>query len=220
MYPKSFALRFLSAIGLIVILASCSSPTATPTPAPTNVPQPTVNLQPTINAAQTMAVQTFAADLTKNAPTATRIVPTNTLVPTLAATITPAKPASTATATQKPQPVGPTATTAVFCSVISVTPTEATTLTPGESFNAVFVVVNTGATTWTASEFGVAYWSGTRFVGQQRVNVPFDTDQGSNITIATGSMTAPSGAGTYRSVWAITKGAQPYCLIPVTVVVK
>lgn len=220
MHSKALALRILSAVVTIVLLASCSSPTPIPTIAPTSVPQPTANLLPTFNAVQTQAVQTFVANLTQNAPTTTRIPPTNTPAPTQAATNTPVKPVSTATATQQPQPAGPIATIPVFCSIASLKPDGSTTFSPGDSFNATWVVVNAGSQKWTAADFSLTYWSGIRFTGQQKMSLPFDVDPGSDITLATGSMTAPSSAGTYRAVWAIIKGFQPYCLMPLTVVVK
>jgi hypothetical protein len=178
-------------------------------------------LQPTLNAIQTQSVQTFTANLTQSAPTATR-VPTNTpaATATQAPTSTPLKPAGTATATQKPQPVGPTATTAIFCSIRSSAPGEDSPVSPGASFNARWVAVNTGSQTWAQNQFEIMYWSGTRFAGQQKKSLPFDVGTGSDITIVTGAMNAPSNPGTYRAVWAVVKGFTPYCLMPVTVVVK
>jgi hypothetical protein len=221
MFSKSMALRIISAVVMMVILAGCSSPT--PTPAATSVPQPTANLQPTLIAAQTQAVQTFVANLTQNAPTATKIVPTNTPMPTAtqAPSATPAKPANTVAPTAKPQASGPTATAPIFCSISSVLVNGGSdAVSASDSLKFTWVVVNTGPTTWTASDFYLAYWSGVRFPNQVKVSLPFDVGTGSNMTIPTNPMTAPSSSGTYRAVWAIIKGFQPYCLLPVTVVVK
>ncbi len=221
MYSKPLALRLCLAVILIAVLASCSSPTPEPTAAPTSVPQPTVNLQPTLGAAQTQAVQTFVANLTQSAPTATKVPPTNTVAPTQAPTATSNQPAATSTATQKPVPSGPTATLPIFCTISSILVNGGSDpVSAGSSLKFTFVLVNTGSTLWTTSDFYLTYWSGARFSGQQKILIPENTGKGSNITMAVAGMTAPSNAGTFRAVWAIVKGFTPYCLMPVTVVVK
>jgi hypothetical protein len=219
MLSKPMALRIVSAILLIVLLAGCSS--TTPTPAPTTPPQPTVDLKPTLNSVQTQAVQTFVVDMTKNAPTATKVVPTNTPQPTAtqAPTATPVK--SNPTATEKPQASGPTATLPIFCTISNVLVNGGSdAISAGSTLKLIFVLVNTGSTDWTKSDFSLTYWSGTRFTNQLKIPVPETTGKGSNITIPTNEMTAPSNAGTYHAVWAIVKGFTPYCLMPVTVTVK
>ncbi len=220
---------FLAAFLLLTVLAGCSSPTPEPIVVPTLRPQPTADVLPTLNAVRTQAVQTFVLNLTQTAPSATPVPPTKA-PPTATATQPAAQTSATAaqaqqsqasaTPTQKPLPAGPTATTAVYCSVKSVSPTEADTLTPRTTFTARWVVNNTGSQTWTAGEFALTYWSGARFEGQTKLQLPIAVGGGDNITLASSELKAPSTPGTYRAYWAVAKGFQPYCLMPLTIVVK
>jgi hypothetical protein len=222
MHAKQWMAKAIIMGVIITVLAGCSAPT--PTAVPTDLPQPTPNLQATMVAVQTQVVKTFTADLTQNAPTATQVVPTKTAAPTAtaipAATSTPLKPAASPTATLKPQPISPTNTVAVTCQINQVSPSASDTLTPGADFTARWVIVNTGVTTWTQSVFEIMYWSGSRFEKQAKLSMPFDVGHNSNITVVTGTMKAPSAPGTYKSVWAVVKGFQVYCLMPLTIVTK
>ena len=224
MISKAMGLRVLLVILIAAVLAGCSSPTATPTAAPTpaatQLSQPTVNLQPTLVAVQTQAVQTYIANQTKNAPTATRVVPTQTLAPTATPAVTATAQGTAVKATASPtlKPVGPSATPAIRCTVKSSYPTAANTIAPGASFNARWVIVNTGPVTWT-TQFALAYLSGARFENQKTQNLPFNVDPGADITIAM-DLKASSTPGTYNAVWSVLNGFQPVCLMGLTVVVK
>jgi hypothetical protein len=214
--------RLLVVILLVSLLAGCNSPTPTaiPTMAPTQPPQPTVNVQPTILAAQTQAVQTYTANLTQNAPTATRALPTNTPAPTAAPTssATPQGTAVKATATQVPKPAGPTVTPSVHCVVKSVYPTTIDTIAPGANFTMRWTVLNTGSETWT-TQYTLSYLSGARFAGQKTQNLPFSVGKNADITVTLG-VTAPAAAGTYNTVWTILNGFQPVCVMGLSVIVK
>jgi hypothetical protein len=226
MYARHLMEKGLLIMVILAVLTGCATPTPSPTPAPTavatDIPKPTPNQQATVSAIQTQAVMTFSSNLTQNAPTATLIVPTKTTAPTATAAVTNTaqKPAASPTATLKPQPVGPTSTTAVNCQITQVSPSSSDTLSTGAEFSARWVIVNTGVTTWTQSVFDVMYWSGSRFENQAKITMPFDVGQNSNITVVTGTMKAPSAPGTYKSVWAVVKGFQVYCLMPLTIVTK
>ena len=217
-------LKLLLVIVMTSLLASCGSPTPTAisTTAPTQPPQPTVNVQPTLSSAQTQAVQTFVANLTQNAPTATRVLPTNTVAPTAApaisATATVKGTAVKATATLTPKPAGPTAIPAVHCYVKSVYPTTADTIAPGANFTIRWTILNTGSDTWTTA-YTLNYSSGARFPGQKTSNLPFSVGKNADITVTMG-VTAPSSAGTYNTVWTILNGFQPVCVMGLSVIVK
>jgi hypothetical protein len=219
MFSKSMTQRILAVLALVVLLTGCGSPT--PAATPTVPPQPTVNVQATLGVAQTQAVQTFVANLTQNAPTATKIQPTNTLAPTatLLPTNTPLPAANVpATATQRPQPVGPTATVPVRCNVIVSSPST-DPVEPGSSVTVRWVVTNTGINTWTHDTYRYMYYSGVRFAKASNQNLAFDVPRNDDITIVM-EIVAPSGAGTYNSTWAIMNGFQIHCLMPLKVVVK
>jgi hypothetical protein len=165
-------------------------------------------------------VQTYVANQTLNAPTATRVLPTNTLAPTTAPTVTatalgtPVK----ATATLAPKPAGPTLTPSVHCLVKSAYPTASVTISPGASFTARWTILNTGGETW-GTAYTLAYSSGARFGNQKTSNLPFSTIPNADITV-TMDLTAPSTAGTYNAVWTILNGFQPVCVMGLSVIVK
>lgn len=215
-------LKLLIVILMAGLLAGCSSPTPTaiPTTAPTLPVQPTVNVQPTLFAAQTQAVQLYIANLTQNAPTATRVLPTNTPLPTATPAIsaTPQGTAVKATATLAPKPAGSTVTPAVSCVVKSVYPTTANTISPGTNFTVRWTILNTGSNTWT-TQYTLNYQSGARFANQKTQNLPFSVGKNADITVAL-DLTAASTAGTYNAVWTILNGFQPVCVMGVSVVVK
>lgn len=218
MFSKPIAQRILVVLALVILLTGCGSPT--PAATATVPPQPTVNVQATLSVAQTQAVQTFVANLTQNAPTATRIQPTNTLAPsaTPLPTNTPLPVVKvTSTATTRPQPVGPTATVASYCSVTQTAPTEP--VDPGSSITVRWVAKNTGSQTWTKAAYRIVYYGGVRFDKQVNQDMPFDVAKNDNITIGL-NIVVPNKAGTYYATWAIITGFQPSCLMPLTVVVK
>jgi hypothetical protein len=221
---KIMGLKILVVLVVASTLVGCSSPTPAPTAAPTTAPtqpsQPTVNVQATVIVVQTQAVQTYVANQTQNAPTATRVLPTNTLAPTAAPAVTATAQGTAVkpTATLAPKPAGPTLTPAVHCVVKSAYPTASVTISPGASFPVRWTILNTGGETWTTA-YSLAYSSGARFGNQKTQNLPFSTIPNADITVAM-DLTAPSTAGTYNAVWTILNGFQPVCVMGLSVIVK
>ncbi len=185
---------------LVVTLAGCSP---APTPLPTAVP--TIDPQPTFNAIITQAVQTMAAELTLNAPTATPIVPTDTPAPTEtpAPTHTPA-PTETATRVFIPWTPTPTATQAAYaCAVTGVSPTTSDTIKVDQDFDAKWSLKNTGTKTWLAGNTDVGYLDGTRLhTSGDLKDLGSDVAPNGTYTVVV-DMKAPSSDGTYSTTWGI-----------------
>jgi hypothetical protein len=117
MKSKQTVLRIVMVIVVLALLAGCT--TATPTAAPTAVPiipatpAPTLDQAATLSVLGTQVAQTYVANQTLNAPTATPIPPT--------ATLAPATPGTTGVPTNTPLP--PTATQAATPTNTSVSST-------------------------------------------------------------------------------------------------
>lgn len=189
-------------VGLILALtlAGCSP---APTPLPTAVP--TIDPQPTFNAIITQAVQTMAAELTLNAPTATPVIPTDTPAPTEtpAPTNTPA-PTETPTRVFIPWTATPTATQAAYaCTVTGVSPTTSDTIKVDQDFDAKWSLKNTGTQTWYAGNTDIAYIDGTKFqTSGDLKDLSSDVAPNGTYTVVI-DMKAPSSDGTYSATWGI-----------------
>ena len=217
MSSKHIALRLLGLVAIAAIMVGCASPTAISTPV-----APTVDQQPTFNAVKTQAVQTVVSDLTKNAPTAAPIIPTNTPNPTSTgtpvSTATPEMPTKTATATFIPWTLTPTIG-ALSCSVTSVSPKATDKLSPTTDFDANWVIKNNGTQTWQHKETDIHYVSGTKFQKNgDLLDMSSDVTIGNSYTV-TIHMNSPADAGTYTSTWAVAMGKDILCNLNLTVVV-
>lgn len=203
MVSKNIVGKILSVIIVAAILAACNAaPTAPPTLAPT------VDQKPTFDAISTQAVQTMAANLTLNAPTATQTsLPTETPAPTATnpplPTNTPA-PTETPTRAFIPWTKTPTATQPVYsCSVTSVSPTTSDTIKVDQDFDAKWGLKNTGVKTWSSGNTDIRYVDGTKMhTGGDIIDLGSDVAPNGTTTI-TLDMKAPSSNGTYSTSWGI-----------------
>lgn len=203
MNTRSLQGKILACLAVLVILAGCAAPTATPVP--------TVDMAPTLVALQAQAVQTVYAQMTASAPTATPVTPTstatNTLVPTQ--TFTPAPPTATPTATFRPWTLTPaySATPNTYsCKVTSVSPASNSEIKVGESFDGKWVVKNTGTKTWTTNEMDISFASGTNFQksGATLVDLGADVAPDNSYTVVI-DMVAPANTGTYSTSWTMNQ---------------
>ena len=218
----SFVLRSMAVMVLTAVLIGCT--TQTVTFVPTIPPQATVNPQPTFNAIQTQAAQTVIADLTKNAPSATPVKPTNTVAPTATSTSTSAPTvASTATRAATVAPTianSPTPAVIVWtltptlstynCANLSQAPLKTDSMAPYTDFDGVWIVKNTGSEIWNNTDLDILYISGTRLQKKADVNeVPLTVNvaRGEQYTVRV-DMKAPATPGVYNTMWAIMKGSR------------
>lgn len=221
MYSKSILWKIAAAVLLIAILTGCGG--AQPSL------EPTVNTQPTVNAIQTQAVATAVMDMTLKAPTAAPVLPTATALPpteapTLAPTNTPEPvvvlPTAVPTATRIPPtqaPVYTATSTAYNCTVTEASPAFGADIRFGGDFDGKWVVKNTGTETWSSGDVDIKYVSGTKFqVSVDALDLGKDVAKGESYTIIV-DMLAPADAGRYSASWAVTRGSQTICWLPLTI---
>lgn len=217
MYSKSIVWKIVPVLVGIVLAGCSAAPVAvTPTQAPT------VDPKPTFDAISTQAVQTMAANLTLNAPTATPIVPTDTPVPPTSTvpplpTNTPA-PTNTPTRAFIPWTATPTATQAAYaCSVTDVSPKASDKITVDQDFDAKWSLKNTGTKTWAAGNTDIAYSSGTKLhTGGDLVDLGSDVAPNGTYTVVV-DMKAPGSDGTYTTSWAMTLEDGSVCTLSLTI---
>jgi len=205
MYTKFVRWMCLAGLACLVILAGCG-PALTPEVAPTTAPTP--DLQLTFDAIAARAMETLAAELTLNAPTAAPELPTNTPAPTNTAapelpTNTPG-PTETPTREFIPWTPTPTATQAAYaCSITSVSPSASDTIKVDQDFDAKWVLKNTGTETWISSNTDIHFIEGTKF---QTAGDLFDLTSSvapNGTYTVTIDMQAPGNDGTYEATWGI-----------------
>ncbi len=193
-----FKARKISGVILLVIIASlamtaCSGAKATPTKDPQTI--------------YTEAAVTVAAGLTQTALTQPTATATETLPPT--STMAPTSPEIPTMAATTPPLVQPTATQAAATSNdraewVSNSPTDGTTMYPGQKFTLKWVVKNIGTTTWSTS-YQMRCYLGTTEGCFSGSNFSFPKEVAPNDTVELSvSMTAPSSGGDYVTDWVMT----------------
>ncbi len=224
MNSKRFGVKILV---LIVVLstfaAGCSNVVTTiaPTQPPPPTAAPTIDVAPTLSQAKTQAVETFAANLTQNAPTAAPVQPTATPLPTAtlppAPTVTPLTPPTSLPAATRLATLAPTPTLSTYnCVVFYRSPTIGDLTKVDTDFMGSWRVENTGSETWSKDDFVIKYVFGTKFqkgsdvlyldrsvgpLGTYSVNIP---------------MHSPDLAGPYYSRWEFQKGNLTVCVLNMT----
>jgi hypothetical protein len=151
---------------------------------------PTVNNPPNTTEEHillTSAAETAIAQLTLNA----HAIPTNTtfLIPTSPPTNTP-----------EPTEEVPPCNRALF--IIDVTVEDGSEFNPGEDFEKVWRMKNTGSCTWTSS-YSLVFDSGDTLGGDASVSLLGQVPPGSQVDIAI-DLTAPNNAGSYKGIWQLS----------------
>jgi hypothetical protein len=168
----------LTLIGLLLILlamASCNLPRAeesTPTPEG--------------NTVLTLAAETAIAQLTLNALASPGPTNTTFIIPTSPPTDTPEP-------TEEEIPCD----RALF--ITDVTVEDGSEFNPGESFEKVWRIQNTGSCTWSDS-YELVFESGQDLGGADGVSLSGDVPPGYEVDISI-DLTAPSTAGSYKGIW-------------------
>jgi hypothetical protein len=128
-------------------------------------------------------------------PTPTATIPPPPPPPGATITASPVPPTVTPTATS--QPPAPTTCTNTAAFVQDVTVPDGTSWAPGQAFNKIWQVRNTGTCTW--SGYQLAFASGEAMTTNSTAAVP-TTAPGASADILV-PMTAPSTSGTHASQW-------------------
>jgi hypothetical protein len=185
---------------LVLVLTACGPSDAELTPTATPVD---------VGMIQTQAVRAFSSQLTATAlaaPTAT-FTSTPTSAPLVLATS--GTPTLSAAATQ------------VLCDnsafVTDVTIPDGTVMTPGQTFTKTWKVQNSGTCTWTAT-YVLGFGYGNQMGGTATpIGKTVEPGQQAEISI---TLTAPSTAGDYTSVWRLFNDADTPFGTVLTAVIK
>jgi hypothetical protein len=169
-----------STLLIIVLLASCSGGSASPTPTPVDV-----------NALQTAAVQTIVADITRTAAAQ----PTETVAPTETSV-----PVPTETPTPEVTPTPQTCDNSAFINDTSVP--DGTVMAAGQEFIKTWKVKNTGTCSWTTGYrivFGYSNPPNEKMGGLPTpLTVEIAPNADAEISI---KLKAPLKSGTYSGYW-------------------
>ncbi len=116
-------------------------------------------------------------------------------------------------------PVAPDTNSDYRCSIEERAPQDGDNYKPGASFDAKWVIKNSGNKTW-KSNFRYGYLSGVKmFEGNDVYSLNQDIDPGKKLTI-TLDMVAPETRGTQSMVWNLYYGEIQICSMPVLIEVK
>jgi hypothetical protein len=169
-----------STLLIIVLLASCSGGSASPTPTPVDV-----------NALQTAAVQTIVANITQTAASQ----PTETVAPTETSV-----PVPTDTSTPEVTPTPQTCDNSAFINDTSVP--DGTVMAAGQEFIKTWKVKNTGTCSWTTGYrivFGYSNPPNEKMSGLPTpLTVEIAPNADAEISI---KLKAPLKSGTYSGYW-------------------
>lgn len=192
MNQKSRGLLLALLLASVSMLAGCGSSAA--------------DMTPTVGAdqIQTIAVATFAADLTSTALAMPTNTPTATETPTATATNTPA---ATNTVAAAATAAAPTSSCYNLTYVSDVTIPDDTKMDPGETFTKTWRVRNSGSCKW-EEDFLFAFIGGEAMGGSSKA-INDIVDPGETVDLSV-NMTAPSNPGTYRGNWRLSTAAKAY----------
>lgn len=192
----------ITAFFLAVLLSACG----------TTVP---VSPTPDINAIYTMAAKTVVAELTqtgivntstpKATATETQAIEIATSSPTsVSETEIPALPETEIPATSivEPSPTDQFCDNAIWVADVSVQ--DGTEMSPGQGFEKIWRIKNTGSCIWEAG-YELVYGYGEEMSGQARnINSIINTEETMEVTVV---FTAPLTTGSYQSYWRMRNAA-------------
>lgn len=108
------------------------------------------------------------------------------------------------------------------CSVLSIEPTANRSFNANESFNFAVTVRNDSPTTWTRSDFDVAFIDGNymlRTPGKTLVDIPYDVAPGQNLYMELDGV-APNTPGNFPMTWGVVQNNVINCSFTFNVVVR
>jgi hypothetical protein len=176
----------------------------------------------------TIIVQTANAASTQTAAAIPTLTPTATFTLTPPNTDTP-EPTATATVIflfYTPSPVvlptqagGSPSSKSFACQVVSVTPANGTRFESRVDFDAKWKVKNVGLKDWEGNSVDYVYLSGDKFHKVASYDLGKTVEAGATRELIV-DMLSPKNAGTYTTNWALQVGADAFCTMSLTIVVK
>ncbi|HEX2993286.1 MAG TPA: NBR1-Ig-like domain-containing protein [Anaerolineales bacterium] len=196
------------------------------------VPSLTTESVPTVDpgAIDTLIVQTANAASSQTAAVLP-VLPSTTMTWTPVPTRNTETPTPTATSTVifvffSPTPViiptftaSGSASDTYACQVISVSPTDGTSFSPREDFDAIWVVKNIGKKKWDRSTVNYAFASGDKFHTISSYDLSESLGSGNILELGV-NMQAPKDPGIYTTTWTLRAGKKSFCPLNLTIRVK
>lgn len=207
-------------VALSMILACAVPSLSTPIP-PLDPGAVNTFIAETVNAAST---QTVAAR-PSSTPTATltptpRNTETETPTPTVTVIFILSSPTPSIVPTFTGLSSGGGSSSDDFaCQVISHTPANGTSFNSRDDFDAVWKVKNIGKKNWDRNTIDYAYSSGSQFHKVSVYDLSANLKVGETIDIIV-DMVAPKDPGSYSTTWVIRAGANAFCNLSLSIIVK
>jgi hypothetical protein len=202
-----------------IFVVSCDISTLVNT-VPTSVPGSVDTIVAmTAGAAATRTAALFTETLTPS------FTPLPTLIPLDTPTVTPTFIFILSSPTSIPggviTPVTPITTTSVDydCQLTGQTPANGSTEPAGSDFVVIWTVANTGSKLWDNNDVDFIYFSGAQLYKSKIANLPNTVESGKAISLKI-TFTAPQKSGTFKTVWALQRGKNIFCTMPLTIVVQ
>jgi len=214
--PKTKYLLWFTALMLIMACVPTFAAPAAPTIDP--------------NAINTYIVQTANAAVSQTAIALPTLTSTVTFTPTPRNTDTP-EPTATSTVLflfYTPSPVilvtqsgngTSTSSKSYACTVVSVTPANGTVFASRTDFDAKWKVKNTGRKDWENNSVDYIYLTGDKFHKVAGYDLGKTVKIGETTELIA-AMLAPKNTGTYTTNWTLQVGAESFCTLSLTIVVR
>lgn len=112
-----------------------------------------------------------------------------------------------------------TPVTSTVCEV-SISPARSSVVDAGYDFDAVWTIKNISGKTWETGTLDYKYIRGTELHKYEKLyDLNQEVKSGDKVTIRV-DMMAPLSAGTYSTNWALVRGGNVICDLPITIIVK
>jgi hypothetical protein len=102
------------------------------------------------------------------------------------------------------------------CQILSVSPSNGTTMKQDTDFDAVWKVKNIGQKTWDQNSVDFVYDSGTDMAKRDGYDLSTNVKSGQEISLGA-DMVAPSKNGNYTTTWTLRVGSDKFCKMSLTI---
>jgi hypothetical protein len=102
------------------------------------------------------------------------------------------------------------------CQILSVSPSNGTTMKQDTDFDATWKVKNTGTKTWDQNSVDFVYDSGTDMAKRDGYDLNSSVKSGQEISLGA-DMVAPTKNGNYTTTWTLRVGSNEFCKMSLTI---
>jgi len=102
------------------------------------------------------------------------------------------------------------------CQILSVSPSNGTTMKQDTDFDATWKVKNTGTKTWDGNSVDFVYDSGTDMAKRDGYDLNTNVKSGQEVSLGV-DMVAPTKNGNYTTTWTLRIGSNKFCKMSLTI---